>query len=55
MSAALVQLQPAPFDGEVQAGAVFRGRAPVAEQERSIDFLDVDPTFLNWLEGVGVF
>ena len=29
MSPGLVQLQPAPFDGEVQAGAVFLGRAPV--------------------------
>jgi hypothetical protein len=28
---AVVELQPAPLHGELQAGAVFRGRALVAE------------------------
>ena len=54
MSSELVQLQPTPFDGELQACAVFRRRALVAKQERSIQFLDIDPAILNRFEGVRV-
>ena len=45
-----MNFQPAPFNGKLQAGAVFRGRALVVEQEGAVEFLDVDPAILNWLE-----
>jgi len=35
-----MQFQPTPCDGEFQAGAVFRGRALVAEQEGTVELLD---------------
>jgi hypothetical protein len=38
----------------VKARAIFRRRPFVAEQERAIEFLDIDPAILNWLEGVCV-
>ena len=46
--------QPAPCDGELQAGAVFRRRALVAEQERAVDLLDINPAILDDLESLGV-
>ena len=49
-----MQFQPIPCDGELQAGAVFRGRALVAEQEGAVEFLDIDPAIPNWFEGVCV-
>jgi hypothetical protein len=42
--------QPAPCDGDLQAGAVFSGRALVAEQEEGVEFLNIDPSILNWFE-----
>ena len=45
-----MNFQPAPFNGKLQAGAVLRGRALVVEQEGAVEFLDVDPALLNWLE-----
>jgi hypothetical protein len=50
----LVQFQPAPFNGELQAGAVFRGCAFIAEQERAVDLLDIDPAILNRFKSVCV-
>src|SRR6267142_6904938 len=50
----VMQFQPAPCDGQIQAGAVFRGRAPVDEQEGAVELLDIDPAILNWFEGVCV-
>jgi hypothetical protein len=35
-----MHFQPAPCDGEIQAGAVFRGRAPVDEQKGAVEFLE---------------
>ena len=49
-----MNFQPAPLNGKLQAGAVLSGRALVAEQEGAVEFLDVDPALLNWLEGVCV-
>ena len=49
-----MQFRPTPCDGTIQAGAVFRGHALVAEQERAIDLLDMDSTILNRFEGVRV-
>jgi hypothetical protein len=46
--------QPAPCDGDLQAGAVFRGRALVAEQEGGVEFLDIDPSSLNRFKGICV-
>ncbi len=34
----VVYFQPAPFNGELQAGAVLRGRALVAEQKGAVEF-----------------
>jgi len=42
-----MQFEPAPRDGELQAGAVFCRRALVAEQERAVELLDIDAAFLN--------
>ena len=50
----IVHFQPAPFDGELQSGAVLRGRALVSEQERAVQFFDVDSAILNWFESVRV-
>jgi hypothetical protein len=36
----VMHFQPAPCDGEIQAGAVFRGRAPVDEQKGAVEFLE---------------
>ena len=47
---AVMNFQPAPLNGKLQAGAVFSGRALVVEQEGAVEFLDVDPALLNWLE-----
>ena len=49
-----MDLQPPPFNGELQARAVLCGSALVAEQERTVEFLDVDPAILNWFESVSV-
>ena len=49
-----MQHQPAPCDGYLQAGAVLRGRAHVAEQEWTIDPLDINPAILNGFEGASV-
>ena len=51
---AVMNFQPAPFNGALQAGAVLRGRALVAKQEGAVEFLDVYPAILNWLEGMSV-
>jgi len=53
-SSGILQFQPAPFNDELQAGAVLRGRTLVAEQEGAVELLDVGPAVLNGLEGVGV-
>ena len=45
-----MNFQPAPLNGKLQAGAVLSGRALVVEQEGAVEFLDVDPALLNWLE-----
>ena len=50
-----MQFQPTPCDGRTEAGAVFRGRALVAEQERAVDPLDIDPALLNGLKGACMF
>ena len=50
----IMHFQPAPFNGELQSGAVLRGRALVAEQEWTVEFLDIDPAILNWFEDVRV-
>jgi hypothetical protein len=50
----LMQFQPAPFNGELEAGTVFRGCAFIAEQERAIELLDIDPAILNRFESVCV-
>ena len=50
----VMQFQPTPCDGELQAGEVFRGSALVAEQEGAVEFFDIDPAILNWFEGVCV-
>jgi hypothetical protein len=42
-----MQFQPTPCDGELQAGAVFRGLGLVVEQKRAVDFLNVDPAILD--------
>jgi hypothetical protein len=47
---AVMNFQPAPLNGKLQAGAVLSGRALVVEQEGAVEFLDVDPALLNWLE-----
>src|SRR4029453_14486834 len=52
--AGVMQFQPAPCYGELQAGTVFRGRALVAEQERAVELLDIDSAILNRFEGVRV-
>ena len=49
---AVMNFQPAPFDREFQAGAVLSRSASVHIQERTVDFLDIDPTILNGFEGV---
>jgi hypothetical protein len=49
-----MNFQPAPFNGVLQAGAVLRGRALLAEQERAVEFLDINPAILNWFESVRV-
>lgn len=46
--------QPTPCDGDIQAGAVFRGRAPVDIQKGTVELLDIDSTILNRFEGVCV-
>jgi len=46
--------QPALFNGALQAGAVLRGRAFVAEQEWTVEFLDIDSAILNGFESVRV-
>jgi hypothetical protein len=51
----VVYFQPAPFNGELQSGAVLRRGAPVDVQEWAVDPLDIDPAILNWFEGVRVF
>ena len=49
-----MNFQPASFNSVLQAGAVFRGRALVAEQERAIELFDIDATILDRFEGVRV-
>ena len=50
----VMQFQPTPCDGEIQAGAVFRRRALVDEQKGAVELLDIDAAFLNGFEGVCV-
>ena len=49
-----MNFQPASFNSALQAGAIFRGRALVVEQERAVELFDIDATILNWFEGVCV-
>ena len=51
---AFVQEQPTARDRQVEAGPVFRRRSFVAEQERAIEFFDIDAAILHRLEGVRV-
>ena len=53
-SPGLMQLEPAAVDREFEADAVLGRAAPVTEQERLVDFLDVDAA-LNRLDRVGDF
>jgi hypothetical protein len=50
VGSALRQFQPAAGDSEIQASAVFRGRALVAEQERAVELFDIDAAILNRFE-----
>jgi hypothetical protein len=49
-----MHVQPAPVDRELETGTVFRGRALVAEQERTVELLDLDAAILNRFEGGSV-
>jgi hypothetical protein len=49
-----VHLEPAALDREFEAGAVLGWRALVLEQERLVDFFDVDAP-LNRLDRIGDF
>jgi hypothetical protein len=49
-----MHFQPTPRDGDIQAGAVFRGRAPVDVQKETVELLDIDSTILNRFESVCV-
>lgn len=53
IGARLVQPQPAALDRELKPGAVFGRAAAFLEQERSVDFLDVDSAVLHRLYRVG--
>ena len=48
---AIVNFQPARANRAFEAGRVFRRRRFVAEQERAVEFLDIDAAFLDRLEG----
>ena len=49
-----MNFQPAQANGTIKARRVFRRRPFIAEQERAVEFLDVDPAILHRLEGVRV-
>ena len=51
--AAIVHHQFLPLDKQLQAGSVFGRRGAVAEQERSVDLLDIDPPFHHWHDLLG--
>jgi len=51
---AFVQEQPTARDRQIKAGPVFRRCSFVAEQERAVEFFDVDAAILHRLEGVRV-
>ena len=51
---AVMNFQPASFNSALQAGAIFRGRALVVEQERAVELFDIDATILYRFEGVRV-
>jgi hypothetical protein len=44
---AIVNFQPAQANGAIEARRVFRRCTPVAEQKRTVELLNVDPTFLE--------
>lgn len=47
-----MQFDPTARDRQIKAGRVFRRRSFVAEQERAVEFLDIDAAVLHRLEGV---
>ena len=49
--ARLVQLEPAAFNGEIQAGLVLGSRCLELEQHRVVDQLDIDAVVLDRLDG----
>ena len=51
---AIMNFQPARANRAFEAGRVFRRRRFVAEQERAVEFLNVDAAFLDRLEGLRV-
>ena len=51
---AIVKFQPAQANRAIEARRVFRRRRFVAEQERAIEFLNVDAAFLDRFEGLRV-
>jgi len=50
---AIVHHQLLPLDQQLQAGTVFGRRGAVAEQERSVDQLDIDPPLHRRLDLLG--
>jgi hypothetical protein len=50
-----MQHEPAVCDGALKPGFVFGGRALQLEQERPVDFFDIDAAVLDRLERVGEF
>jgi hypothetical protein len=53
VGSAVVQHQPAAFDRQLEAGAIFGRRCVLPKQEGRVDQLDVDPAVLHDLGGVG--
>src|SRR6266481_3611850 len=50
-----VHPQPAARDGELKTGAIFGRAAAMREQERPVDFLNVNASVLDGLNGAGDF
>jgi hypothetical protein len=46
-----VQLKPASGNRQIQTGLVFGRRGFLDEQERGVDFLDMDAAVLQRLDG----
>ena len=45
-----MKFEPAKFNGTSETRRIFSGRALVAEQERAVEFLNVDAAVLDRLE-----